>query len=428
MTRGAKHTVPLELQSRESHRIVHVWWDFGNRFVDPADLVGVDVPSPGAGIELALLSGRGPLWLYAALARCLHDRGLAVAVHDPREEGYVLSAPHALDIPAGSLLDEEGQVTHRAPAAACPAVQATIRGPGTAFSLAGRGGEQLPPGLLEGFIRQVREAPLGGSDAELVYWHGPAPTWLVVAFAVAFGERHGGAAVGVTAAQAGGIVVAVAGDSRRFLPGLVLPDPEGKGKPTTLYGIVGDPNSGKSVFSWRLYRALQRLGCAVYRLDCDIAAPTAAWSMGSPLGRQLRQAQKQAWADHFDVPMLIESLRGLRQSALDLALIDLPGGIHNDRQVARIPAKRRPLFAAIDRYLLVQRSDEVAEAWEKALTAANGQASIDQEVLSRPAGEAAHSARSQARRVAPLERDRVDEPDPAVEAIAAELATEHACR
>src|SRR5262249_52457490 len=64
---------------------------------------------------------------------------------------------------------------------------------------------------------------------------------------------------------AGAVVVAGRGE---FLPGLVVPD-RPRVAPVPLVALIGDPNSGKSVLSWKLYHALQARGRAVYRLDCD---------------------------------------------------------------------------------------------------------------------------------------------------------------
>ena len=82
-------------------------------------------------------------------------------------------------------------------------------------------------------------------------------------------------------------------------PRLLLRQAGGGGR---IVGVVGDPNSGKSVLSILLSHAFEAAGLKpIWRLDCDHAAPTPHWYLqmleqdrGIEAG-MLRDGQKRSW-------------------------------------------------------------------------------------------------------------------------------------
>ncbi len=78
--------------------------------LEPGDLVRIDLP----GIDIAdkakglVLSGRGPIWLYALLVHLAHPYAW-VGVFDPRLESAVVTQRHRSDAPPlGSLVKLKG--------------------------------------------------------------------------------------------------------------------------------------------------------------------------------------------------------------------------------------------------------------------------------------------------------------------------------
>jgi len=69
------------------------------------DLAGDVDRSPGAKpSEGVVLSGRGPNWLYPALAHRYHYCKW-VAIYDPRQEGAIVVATHDPNVPVGTLIE-----------------------------------------------------------------------------------------------------------------------------------------------------------------------------------------------------------------------------------------------------------------------------------------------------------------------------------
>ena len=81
-------------------------------------------------------------------------------------------------------------------------------------------------------------------------------------------------------------------------------------RPGVTVGVIGDPNSGKSVFSMLLERAFVSVrsdAVRAFRYDCDRASPTPYWflrmqSRGpeAPDPRTLREAAKQKWTHEME--------------------------------------------------------------------------------------------------------------------------------
>jgi hypothetical protein len=145
-------------------------------------------------------------------------------------------------------------------------------------------------------------------------------------------------------------------------------------------GIVGDPNSGKSVFSHFLYFVLRNRFPNIWMYDSDQAAGTPAWYLHM-LGRgqrddadRLRNRCKQEWNHKLEM----RAAQEIRQSrnSLNLLIVDLPGGLHpktchSNIKAERIPPGREVIMREIDAFIIIARADNEPSfsGWENALDA-----------------------------------------------------------
>jgi hypothetical protein len=235
------------------------------------------------------------------------------------------------------------------------------------------GGLVFHPVQVGSIIRQLDELLEHGDGVEQpLTLSGQFPIWLVAAAVAHLVRRCPACALATYDIRLAAAVV-VRGDSAgRFLPGMTILDKE-RASPVPTIALVGDPNSGKSVLSWKLYWALQRLNRRVFRIDCDAAAPTAAWSMHSDEGRRLRAQHKQwhgGWQpeDPQALQDAQDAVEGARRANLDLLLLDMPGGLHADvDEPIRIPADRAALFRLADWFILVAKDERARVGWSEAL-------------------------------------------------------------
>ena len=145
-----------------------------------------------------------------------------------------------------------------------------------------------------------------------------------------------------------------------------------------IIGILGDPNSGKSVFSAALTAAVKKSavpGFFVWLKDCDKAAPTPYWYLRNTAPdsdeTQIRKRIKTDWTPELE-NIAKEELSHLR-SRMDLLIADMPGGKHPKdptQKAARIPDKERGgMFAECDSFIILCRNGEdyIFNAWKNAL-------------------------------------------------------------
>lgn len=139
-------------------------------------------------------------------------------------------------------------------------------------------------------------------------------------------------------------------------------------------GVVGDPNSGKSVFSRLLYNELRRMKKDCWLLDCDAASPTAPWYLmatGTSDETQAateRDEQKVRWTDELEDKMAAH-MKNVRWYE-EVTIADLPGGRHDDARGIheRIPRHREVMMRAADVFIVITRDGlAIADAWRKEL-------------------------------------------------------------
>jgi len=154
----------------------------------------------------------------------------------------------------------------------------------------------------------------------------------------------------------------------------LVPPPE----KTLIIGIIGDPNSGKSVFAHAFYAYLvhrlkdQRL----WLLDCDGQAPTAPWYLSlvqSGLVEQAQAMREQIKRGRGWTPQMQEHIAQVVKRARDffeVIITDLPGGDLSTDPPQRVPAGRERFFAQTDVLVLLARDGLRTEAaWRQALAA-----------------------------------------------------------
>jgi CRISPR-associated protein Csx3 len=76
-----------------------------DRVINPADLIGLELPS---GVDTSggvLISGRAPIWVYAYFVNELHPTKW-VACYDPRISGGVVVATHSNQVTIGQIITE----------------------------------------------------------------------------------------------------------------------------------------------------------------------------------------------------------------------------------------------------------------------------------------------------------------------------------
>ena len=156
--------------------------------------------------------------------------------------------------------------------------------------------------------------------------------------------------------------------------------------PGRCLGILGDPNSGKSVCSRTLFNCIRDLypPSQVWVYDCDMSSPTPNWYMralssGDPQRIQAAKARREElktnkWNENKerDVAHALQTLK----SNIQLTIADLPGGKHPNREKGqdfppqRIPGPTRAeMMSQCDAFIVLCRKDKpnVFDDWMDAL-------------------------------------------------------------
>ena len=291
-----------------------------------------------------LLEGKAPLWMYAYTAIAARRGGAStIDVFQPQNPPpirvYPLNGVNPFD---------PGWLRHRKDTA----------GGGVLEFQRPPEGELWKPEAL-GFLPHA----VAEWDPDLLTLTGPAPNWLCSAVAC-LADASPRRLVAYFAPRDGcGILLnAPPGQKVEFPPSPSLAAPDGK--KGHVIGILGDPNSGKSVLSILLEKGFQAAGIrSLWRLDCDHASPTPHWYLHM-LGQQrkneaeqLRGSQKRDWtaeAEHSLQSQLRHCVR-----SLSWVIADFPGGIHEKLPIRRIPPGREVLLRAADAFVILARQDNL---------------------------------------------------------------------
>ena len=166
------------------------------------------------------------------------------------------------------------------------------------------------------------------------------------------------------------------------IAGSLFPEKYQHNKTGIMIGILGDPNSGKSVFSKVFGNILRTYSSdkSVWTYDCDAAAPTSDWYLyglqralsqeESDIKINARKSIKQKWSEELE--MKVSEYMKTVKSNLDFVVADFPGGKHNEATNVhdRIPTRARAeMLRNCDFYIIIGRSDipERINDWKKAL-------------------------------------------------------------
>ena len=207
-------------------------------------------------------------------------------------------------------------------------------------------------------------------NKESIIFSGKIPVWLAAALAIA-ARQKGWQKVECFAPRMGGSI----GVFPLISLGKNLPQLTEKGN---IIGVIGDPNSGKSVFSKLLEKSGIVAGVNIWCYDCDYAAPTPNWYLDmlkkgdEAAGRDLRLSYKRKWIPGAEEE-LVNELRNIQQF-IQFVIADLPGGRHESDFVQRIPTGREVLMEAVDYFIIIAREKENCDtglAWHQELEKIN---------------------------------------------------------
>jgi len=129
--------------------------------------------------------------------------------------------------------------------------------------------------------------------------------------------------------------------------------------------VLGDPNTGKSVFTYLLFKELVKRGnLKVFRQEGDPSAPTSPWYLESGQ-EELRKKVKSPW-NWKKVEWVRDSIYNLKK-IFDVVLVDAGGG---KPPAERVTKENTEILKAVDGVILLCRSDNYEECfsgWEREL-------------------------------------------------------------
>ncbi|MDR0392321.1 MAG: hypothetical protein LBH59_10475 [Planctomycetaceae bacterium] len=157
--------------------------------------------------------------------------------------------------------------------------------------------------------------------------------------------------------------------------GNTIPKKRKKHNSGLLVGIVGDPNSGKSVLAKWLYPFIKEIIPNSWQFNADAASPTTHYfldmsKLDAEAADDIKNKNKIIWSHELE-NYLATRLRTLKQH-IDVTIADLPGGKHIDAKNIheRIPEGREVMMEEIDLFIILGRKDvaeEVFAGWREAL-------------------------------------------------------------
>lgn len=146
-------------------------------------------------------------------------------------------------------------------------------------------------------------------------------------------------------------------------------------------GIVGDPNSGKSVFSKVFSYCIRKTmpkWHASWIYDCDFASPTPDWYLTNVTPETAEEYDKQKkaikvnWSEELEGRVCAD-LNTMRDK-LDFIIADMPGGLHPDKKKGEDFPPRRvtspsraAMMAECDAIVVLCKAPHVLGGWTTAL-------------------------------------------------------------
>lgn len=320
------------------------WENSDNRDLELKDFCRIRLPKYSfVRQENTLISGRAPLWVYMYSALKLKSRNAeTISVFQP-QKGRTRIFPIVASSCSETISGPD--VTHR-----------------EGFCFLQYPSEVFTPEQLPAFQESVPECD--DSEAVIIF-SGRLCNW-VAAFLALVAQEKGWKRIAYFSPKNGRTL-----QIYPRLKWLNIGTPLSRnGK---VIGIVGDPNSGKSVFSNALYQSGLFAGEKIWFYDCDYSAPTPPWylatlkSKSRELADNLRRAIKKSWEPGAETQVASNIKKVQRH--LDWLIADLPGGNFALMPPQRIPQGREILMNAIDYFVVLARKDlESDKYWQEALS------------------------------------------------------------
>ena len=330
-----------------------------NTVMSPDDLRDIELPqvNPSGAVGL---SGRGPLWLYGYLAHELHFARV-LATFEPRLNKFVIVYAVDKDLIGKAIDPQTGEVS-----------DAKIGSRGDiVVGLKRHGDLQIIDIKIVGDsfaepeqLRKLPDIEIDWSKPIVIF--GQMPVWLATHLAAKYSNKS--TWFGVYDPRLKGAVVVARHSKSAPEVGEVVPlDPsrfEAQRK-TKVVAVVGDPNSGKSVFLHLLSDALRAGKRMVLTQEGDVVAPTQHWSLYAPeIRKELKEEARKAPEERL--AWIVNSLRTTKESnAVDVVLVDLGGG--RPHEGVRVTAENLAILQHVDYIVIVSRDRESIEAWEREL-------------------------------------------------------------
>ena len=122
-------------------------------------------------------------------------------------------------------------------------------------------------------------------------------------------------------------------------------------KEPLIVGVVGHPNSGKSVALHLLNSSLRGMGLTTLTQEADLFAPTQEWSLHAP---EVRKELKKHMSPEERLEWVINSLETAKRSGgVDVVLVDIGGGRPDLGQL--VTKENLAILQRVDAVLIVSR-------------------------------------------------------------------------
>ena len=304
-----------------------------------------------------IIEGKGPMWMYSHIAiAAVRGGAIEIKVSQPHLSEPILVYP-LVSTNLSTNLSQHQWLEHRIDESG-----------GSVVTFLSKAGERFPHDVILS-LEDLAEC----WDDSLLTLTGQGANWMYTAVA-SLAAKKNQRIIAYFAPMLDDCIV-LTPDSRESVfitpsPSLIPHDKE-RG---IIIGVLGDPNSGKSSFSYLLTDGLKQLQLRfAWRHDCDHAAPTTNWYLEMIVqgqhqnAKDLRNSQKREWTPEAEKKLALE-LKNCARS-LRWTVADFPGGKHNKDSVQRIPKGRERLIEAADHFIILVRSDspDAEKAWHDEL-------------------------------------------------------------
>jgi len=323
--------------------------------VMPEDLPSVDdeVKELTSKIDTSkptIITGRGPHWLYGVFVHNLHFVNV-LAVWEPRAKAGVVVEALTKEL-LGKGVTVDGNI-----------IDVEVGGRGTgrlSYGVVGGKGilhfEIVGDKAIEPAEMLKLQYPTVETDKPLII-EGMMPIWLGARLFTEY--VHKVPAIGFYDPRLVAGVVSASHTPDIKVGQLIEVKAEdvevvAKRKSTKIVGVLGDPNSGKSVFLHILNDVLRAKGLQTLTQEADITAPTQHWSLYVP---EVRKELKKIMNPEERLDWIIDSLRNAKVSgSVDVVLVDIGGGRPDLNQ--RITRDNLAILHYVDGVVVVSRNDK----------------------------------------------------------------------